>query len=362
MQNNLFIGVMSGTSSDGLDISLCKITPKDFLILDSISKKYSNRVKQGILKLNQSSFDDLESSKAMGDKISKICIPLIHQLLRQNHLKSADIQAIGFHGPTIRHQPNKNFSIQIGNKFMLAEKTNIAVVHDFRNMDIANGGQGAPLIPLFHKYLLNLKGIKKGVFLNLGGFANLSIIDRQSVTGFDTGPGNIFLDLWIKKCLNKNFDKNGAWAKSGKIIPSLLQKMLSDPYFIKKTPKSTSRDYFNEQWLQKFNLKKFNENDAQRTLLELTICSIQMHLEKLNNLKNLFICGGGAFNTFLIEELAHHTKLKIKTTDNLTVNPQLIEACGFAWLAQQRVNLKRLNYQKITGSRKNNLLGVIVHP
>ena len=362
MQKNLFIGVMSGTSSDGLDIVLCKITPQNFIILNSISKKYSSRVKQDILKLNQSSFDDLESSKAMGYQISKICIPLISQLLDQKQLKSTNIQAIGFHGPTIRHQPNKNFSIQIGNEFTLAEKTNIPVVHDFRNMDIANGGQGAPLIPLFHKYLLNLKGIKKGIFLNLGGFANLTIIDHQSVTGFDTGPGNIFLDLWIKKCLNKNFDQKGVWAKSGKIIPSLLQKMLNDPYFRKKTPKSTGRDYFNEQWLQKFNLKKFNENDIQRTLLELTLCSIQSHLKKLIHLENLFICGGGTFNTFLIEELAQHTQLKIKTTENLSINPQLVEACGFAWLAQQRVSLKRLNYQKITGSRKNHLLGVIVHP
>ena len=358
----LFIGIMSGTSSDGLDIALCSIDDNQIKIIDSISQKYSKKLQMEIIELNSPSFDDLNKSNILGNKIANISIKLVNQLLLKNRLRPSSIEAIGFHGPTIRHVPNDFYSLQIGNEFLLANRTQIKTVSNFRNMDIASNGEGAPLIPLFHKYLLNTKNIKKGVFVNIGGFSNISIVDNNSIKGYDLGPGNIFMDFWINKIKNKKYDKNGSWAKSGEVLDDLLKRLLNDTFFKKNPPKSTGRDYFNSKWLTKFHLNTYKTEDVQRTLLELSAVLILRELEKLTGYKNVFICGGGANNNLLMDQLSTRTQINIHTTEYLGIKPELIEPVGFAWLGCQSINNNRLNYKTITGAKKDNILGVVIHP
>ena len=358
----LFIGIMSGTSSDGLDVTLCYIHDNEFKIIDSISQKYSKKLQIEIIELNSPSFNDLNKSKILGNKISNIGIKLIDQLLSNNHLRPSSIEAIGFHGPTIRHSPKDFYSLQIGNEFLMAHRTQIKTVSNFRNMDIASNGEGAPLIPLFHKYLLNTKNFNKGVFINIGGFSNISIVNNNSIKGYDLGPGNVFMDFWINKIKNKKYDKNGSWAKTGVVLDDLLKNMLNDRYFKKNPPKSTGRDYFNLQWLARFNLNNFTPENVQRTFLELTAVLILKELEKLSGYKDVFICGGGANNQLLMDQLSRHCQINIHSTEYLDIKPELIEPAGFAWLAYQSINNNRLNYKTITGSEKDNVLGVVVHP
>jgi len=353
---------MSGTSSDGLDVSLCSINDNQIKIIDSISQKYSKKLQMEIIELNSPSFDDLNKSNILGNKIAKISIKLIDQLLLNNQLKPSSIEAIGFHGPTIRHVPKDFYSLQIGNEFLLANRTQIKTVSNFRNMDIASNGEGAPLIPLFHKYLLNTKNIKKGIIVNIGGFSNISIVNNNSIKGYDLGPGNVFMDFWINKIKNKKYDKNGSWAKRGAVLGDLLTLLLNDTFFKKNPPKSTGRDYFNLKWLTKFQLNDFKPEDVQRTFLELTTILILKELEKLTGFKNVFICGGGANNNLLMDQLSKGCQINVHSTEYLGINPELIESAGFAWLACQSINNKRLNYKTITGAKKDNILGVVVQP
>ena len=358
----LFFGIMSGTSSDGLDVALCSIDDNQIKIIDSISQKYSKKLQMKIIELNSPSFDDLNKSNILGNKISDISIKLIDQLLLKNGLRPSSIEAIGIHGPTVRHVPRDFYSLQIGNEFLLANRTQIKTVSNFRNMDIASNGEGAPLIPLFHKYLLNTKNIKKGVFVNIGGFSNISIVNNNSIKGYDLGPGNVFMDFWINKIKNKKYDKNGSWAKSGAVLDDLLKRLLNDAFFKKKPPKSTGRDYFNLKWLDKFQLNDLKPEDVQRTFLELTAVLILREFEKLTGYKDVFICGGGANNNLLMDQLLTRSQKNVHTTEYLGIKPELIEPAGFAWLARQSINNKRLNYKTITGAKKDNILGVVVHP
>ena len=358
----LFIGIMSGTSSDGLDVALCSIDDNQIKIIDSISQKYSKKLQIEIIELNTPSFDDLNKSNILGNKISDISIKLIDQLLLKNGLRPSSIESIGFHGPAVRHSPKDFYSLQIGNEFLIANRTQIKTVSNFRNMDIASNGEGAPLIPLFHKYLLNTKNIKKGVFVNIGGFSNISIVNNNSIKGYDLGPGNVFMDYWINKIKNKKYDKNGSWAKNGAVLDDLLKSLLNDTFFKKNPPKSTGRDYFNLKWLAKFKLNDFKPEDVQRTFLELTTILILREVEKLTGYKDVFICGGGANNNLLMDQLSKRCQINIHTSEYLGIKPEFIEPAGFAWLGYQSISNNRLNYKTITGAKKNNILGVVVHP
>ena len=358
----LFIGIMSGTSSDGLDVALCSIDDNQIKIIDSISQKYSKKLQIEIIELNTPSFDDLNKSNILGNKISDISIKLIDQLLLKNGLRPSSIESIGFHGPTVRHSPKDFYSLQIGNEFLIANRTQIKTVSNFRNMDIASNGEGAPLIPLFHKYLLNTKNIKKGVFVNIGGFSNISIVNNNSIKGYDLGPGNVFMDYWINKIKNKKYDKNGSWAKNGAVLDDLLKSLLNDTFFKKNPPKSTGRDYFNLKWLAKFKLNDFKPEDVQRTFLELTTILILREVEKLTGYKDVFICGGGANNNLLMDQLSKRCQINIHTSEYLGIKPEFIEPAGFAWLGYQSISNNRLNYKTITGAKRDNILGVVVHP
>lgn len=245
----LYIGVMSGTSLDGLDIALIEQTPAIRLIATHyIPMPESLRAE--LLGLCASGPDEIARSAIAQQNWVKLAAQGIHSLLAQQKLKPADIRAIGSHGQTIRHEPARGFTVQIGNPALLTELTGVTVVSDFRSRDVAAGGQGAPLVPAFHEALFDQRCGKRAV-LNVGGFSNLSLIESDKpVAGFDCGPGNVLLDAWINAQRGENYDRDGQWAASGQVEPRLLNALLSDPFFATQGPKSTGREVFNLEWLQ----------------------------------------------------------------------------------------------------------------
>jgi anhydro-N-acetylmuramic acid kinase len=358
-KKNLYLGVMSGTSLDGIDIVLIKKTSKIIKVVGSIYASYNKSFKEKILKLSFSSQNELEDSQILAIEHAKLTAKYINQLLDKLEIPSNNIAAIGYHGQTIRHRPEKGFSIQIGNAHFLVEKTNINVVSDFRNRDIAAGGEGAPLVPAFHDFYFASKN-KKRVVLNIGGISNITFLNNNKKTiGFDCGPGNILLDHWIFKNKKLNYDSDGSWARSGNLIPILLKRFLRENYFKKPLPKSCGRELFNLDWIYKHRVDSFKAEDIQRTLLELTALTISSAITKFCiNVDEIFICGGGSENNFLIERLSQIIEIPIQKTDALGLPSQLVESAAFAWLASKALANEKNNSPGITGSKGNRILGV----
>ena len=310
------------------------------------------------LRLHSPNTNELEESLIIGNTISKKAYEAIDALLKKTSITSKDIKAIGFHGQTVRHQPQKGFTLQIGNPALLAELSNINVIADFRSRDVAASGQGAPLVPAFHHEIFSHPTTYRAI-LNIGGIANVTLLNpKTSVSGFDTGPGNLLLDHWSKTHLHRAFDENGAWAKEGKLIKTLLDAFFEDSYFEKTAPKSTGRDYFNEAWLNKHLQKSYAAQDIQRTLLELTASSIAKAID--SNITEIYLCGGGALNIFLVERLKTlMPKTHIQLTDVLGIPTQYVEAAAFAWLAKQTLFLKPGNIPEVTGAKGLRILGAL---
>ena len=360
LMNELFIGLMSGTSLDGMDAVLVNFgkTPQDIKIMGHSYVPYEDAIKEALLRLHSPNTNELEESLIIGNTISKKAYEAIDALLKKTSITSKDIKAIGFHGQTVRHQPQKGFTLQIGNPALLAELSNINVIADFRSRDVAASGQGAPLVPAFHHEIFSHPTTYRAI-LNIGGIANVTLLNpKTSVSGFDTGPGNLLLDHWSKTHLHRAFDENGAWAKEGKLIKTLLDAFFEDSYFEKTAPKSTGRDYFNEAWLNKHLQKSYATQDIQRTLLELTASSIAKAID--SNISEIYLCGGGALNIFLIERLKTlMPKTHIQLTDVLGIPTQYVEAAAFAWLAKQTLFLKPGNIPEVTGARGLRILGAL---
>ena len=358
-KKNLYLGVMSGTSLDGIDIILIEKSTKLIKVVGSIYAPYSKSFKEKIFKLSFSSLNELEESQTLAIEHAQLTAKHIKKLLNKLEISSNDISAIGYHGQTIRHRPEKGFSIQIGNAHSLVEKTNINVVSDFRNRDIAAGGQGAPLVPAFHDFYFASK-YKKRVILNIGGISNITFLNHNKKTiGFDCGPGNILLDHWIYKNKNLSYDSNGSWARSGKLIPILIERFLQEEYFKKSLPKSCGREQFNLDWIYKHRVDSFKSEDIQRTLLELTALTITNAITKFcSNVDEIYICGGGSENNFLIERLSQMTKIQVQKTDELGLPSQLVESAAFAWLASKTMAKEQNNSPDITGSKGPRVLGI----
>ena len=360
LMNELFIGLMSGTSLDGMDAVLVNFgkTPQDIKIMGHSYVPYEDAIKEALLRLHSPNTNELEESLIIGNTISKKAYEAIDALLKKTSITSKDIKAIGFHGQTVRHQPQKGFTLQIGNPALLAELSNINVIADFRSRDVAASGQGAPLVPAFHHEIFSHPTTYRAI-LNVGGIANVTLLNpKTSVSGFDTGPGNLLLDHWSKTHLHRAFDENGAWAKEGKLIKTLLDAFFEDSYFEKTAPKSTGRDYFNEAWLNKHLQKSYAAQDIQRTLLELTASSIAKAID--SNISEIYLCGGGALNSFLVERLKTlMPKTHIQLTDVLGIPTQYVEAAAFAWLAKQTLFLKPGNIPEVTGAKGLRILGAL---
>jgi len=367
-KTDLYIGTMSGTSADGLDINLCQINSiSSVKLIGSYFAQYPSEIKESIQRLQLLSAEELfnehkEYLATLDEEIGLFYSHHISHFLEQEKIPPEAIDAIGSHGQTILHQPRAKeaFSLQIGNAQKIANSTGITVTADFRTADIQLGGEGAPLIPAFHHAVF--QNHSPCSIINIGGISNVSFIEKNSeaVIGFDTGPGNTLMDQWIKLYLKKDYDHDGIWAESGNINEHLLNSLLSEPYFSTNAPKSTGQDLFNLNWLNKhINDDNIKPNDVQRTLLELTAITIFESIQNAKKQTNpVFLCGGGALNSFLTKRIQHHLgQTPVKSTLDLGVDPQCVEAMGFAWLAYCRLNNIDSNLPAVTGAKEKVCLG-----
>lgn len=358
----LYIGLMSGTSLDGLDIALIE-QEQATRLLASHYVPMPDDLRRALLALCSSGPDEIARAALAENQWVRLAADGIAQLLLDQKLDASAIRAIGSHGQTVRHEPARGFTLQIGNPALLAELSGISVVSDFRRRDVAAGGQGAPLVPAFHEALFGGHGQRLAV-LNIGGFSNLSLIEAsQPVAGFDCGPGNVLLDAWIQACKGDSYDKDGAWAASGQLNPLLLMTLLSDAFFAGTGPKSTGREVFNLTWLQQqlATLPPCLEEDVQATLLELTARTIVESLKKAQaTTEVLLVCGGGAHNKALMDRIsALLPNTVVDSTAAKGVDPDWVEATAFAWLAHCCLERIPGNRPSVTGASGLRILGAI---
>ncbi|RKZ96194.1 MAG: anhydro-N-acetylmuramic acid kinase [Gammaproteobacteria bacterium] len=368
---SLYIGVMSGTSLDGIDIAIVDVTNNNKCqLIAAQTFPFPTALHDKLLALITSQQCALKELGEVDVELGQITAQAINHLLTKHQLDANNISAIGSHGQTLFHAPNSDypFSMQIGNGNVIAEQTGITTVADFRQRDIAAGGQGAPLVPAFHSELF-ADDHEDRVIVNIGGISNLTLLPAnkdQAVTGFDTGPGNVLLNGWIQRHQQQTYDNQGQWAASGQCNDELLTSLLDEPYFQQAIPKSTGRELFNLNWLDN-KLIEFNENisatDIQATLVQLTAHSIANEIKcYLDSSKTIFICGGGAHNDYLINQIQNLLgDKKVSTTDELGLHPDWVEACAFAWLAYKTLNKQSGNMPTVTGASHPVILGAIYY-
>lgn len=357
----LYIGIMSGTSLDGIDAALVDLSGEAPALLACHYQAYPPGIKDALLALHHPAPNELHQAQLISNELARAYAGATHALLKKADVKADQVQAIGCHGQTVRHRPEYGYTIQLNNPSLLAELTHIHVVSDFRSRDIAAGGQGAPLVPAFHALVLRHTNIHRAI-LNIGGIANLTDLPPSGkVTGFDTGPGNLLMDAWIGKHLDLPYDKDGAWASSGKVNPALLARLQAEPFFTMAPPKSTGRDLFNLAWMEMLLHGNESPADVQATLLALTVSSIADAVKRFcPGTKELYLCGGGAHNSALAVRLQQALpRCHIQKTEALGIAADWMEAIAFAWLAQQTLHLKPANLPVVTGAEHPCVLGAI---
>lgn len=359
----LFIGIMSGTSLDGVDAILADFSQGAPALLAHRHIGFEPALREELLALNQPTENELARAALAANQLAQHYAQAVQSLLAQSGKSAADIAAIGCHGQTVRHRPERGFTLQLNNAALLAELSDISVVADLRSRDIAAGGQGAPLVPAFHAAAFQHPTIHR-VILNIGGIANLTDLPNSgNISGFDCGPGNMLLDAWCSTHLGTAFDADGAWAASGKVIPALLDTLLAEPYFQQHPPKSTGRDLFNLDWLQQHLRTEYAPQDVQATLLKLTVQSIwQAVQDDCPGAQEIYVCGGGARNGALINSLRHafaQNATPVALTDALGIAAEHVEALAFAWLARQTLHGQAGNLPAVTGARHACILGAI---
>jgi anhydro-N-acetylmuramic acid kinase len=358
--SEFYIGLMSGTSLDGVDAALVDLRRAPRLIAARFTP-YVPRLKAALLALAEPGADELRRAALLGIELSALYSGAVERLLRQSRISPKRVRGIGCHGQTVRHQPASGYTLQLGDPALLAECSGIDVVADFRSRDIAAGGQGAPLVPAFHAACFRHPR-RHRVVINLGGIANLTDLPaRGSVTGFDTGPGNLLLDAFARKHLGRDLDHRGALAAQGRPIASLLNAMLADPFFRRSPPKSTGRDQFNLKWVRRFGVRHHRPEDLQATLAELTARSIGNAVAKFcKGAEEAYLCGGGVRNADLCRRIAHALpETRVYTTERLGIHPDWVEAAAFAWLAQRALKHETGNIPEVTGASGRRILGAI---
>lgn len=363
MTTSLHIGIMSGTSLDGVDIALTRFSSDTHCatLLGALCLPFPSALRDDLLGLCQPGEDEIRRAGLAGQAWARLAAQGVGLLLDQLGIPATDVSSIGSHGQTIRHHPETGFSVQIGAPALLAELSGIDVATDFRNRDMAAGGQGAPLVPAFHSWLLQSPEQAR-VLINIGGFSNLTLLGRHGeVAGFDSGPGNVLLDHWVQQHLGRPYDAQGGWARTGKVSPVLLASMLGDEYFNRPAPKSTGREYFHPAWLQHhIGGEPHAPEDIQATLLELTANTIAQAVNQCQpRPEAAYVCGGGAHNDLLMERLQDLLGCPVVTTAALGVSPDWMEAMAFGWLAwrcQQRLSG---NLPSVTGAQGERILGAI---
>jgi anhydro-N-acetylmuramic acid kinase len=357
----LYVGIMSGTSLDGIDTALLDLSDSAPHLLSTHYQPYPEPLKNTLLALHQPAHDELHCAQLVANELARLYAEAALSLLRSAKVSPQQVRAIGCHGQTIRHRPEAGYTIQLGNAALLAELTGISVVSDFRSRDIAAGGQGAPLVPAFHDKMLRHPDTHR-VIVNIGGISNLTNLSPGLPTsGFDCGPGNLLMDAWINRHLGQAFDKDGAWGASGKVIPALLQTWLEEAFFHAAPPKSCGRDLFNMQWLLQHLHGNEASADVQATLLELTSHAISTSIkDHCRGAQEIYLCGGGAHNLELLKRLGQALPdCTIQLTDQLGIEADWLEAIAFAWLARQTMHGQCANLPQATGARHPCILGAI---
>ncbi|WP_353139708.1 anhydro-N-acetylmuramic acid kinase [Limnohabitans sp.] len=367
VKSQLFIGLMSGTSLDGVDGVLVDFSSPQPRVLAHRTLPFTPALKQELLALNTPSDNELHRAALSANGLVRVYNQTVHTLLADTQTAASDVCAIGAHGQTVRHQPGAfdgtGYTLQLNNPALLAELTGIDVVADFRSRDVAAGGQGAPLVPVFHQGIFGQASCTVGV-LNIGGIANLSVLHANGdVLGFDCGPGNALLDHWCQAHTGYEFDNNGAWGASGTVLEPLLQAMLAEPYLHQAPPKSTGRDLFHPTWLaqQLSGYADAHAADVQATLTEFTaFACVNDVLRYAADASELIVCGGGALNGLLMQRLqAGLRKVRVLTSAERGMPPLQVEAAAFAWLARQTVLGLPGNLPKVTGAQGARILGGI---
>jgi anhydro-N-acetylmuramic acid kinase len=358
-----YVGLMSGTSLDGVDAVLAEISPSgEPRLLHTHYLPYPDGLRAQLLALHAPQPDEIHLAAIAANTLARLYAEATSALL--TGFDSTRVRAIGCHGQTLRHRPAEGYTLQIGNASLLAELTRITVVADFRSRDIAAGGQGAPLVPAFHARVLRAPDAHR-VIANIGGIANITDLPADGpVRGWDTGPGNMLLDAWIKRHHGAHYDRDGTWAASGTVHPGLLAALTRHEYLQRPLPKSAGREQFNLDWLDAL-LGGLNETlapaDVQATLLEFTATSLADAVKReCAGAQELYLCGGGAHNSALMQRIhAHLPGVRVATTAALGIDPDWVEALAFAWLARQTLRGAPGNLPAVTGARGERILGAI---
>ncbi len=363
--SGLFIGLMSGTSLDGVDAVLMRFEP-DTKVEFARTYDLPTALVKNLLALSQTDAAiHLDAVGRLDTELGQCFASIVNQCLQDANVTADKITAIGSHGQTLRHAPNGEhpFTLQMGDAHIIAEQCGIDTVADFRRRDVSAGGQGAPLVPAFHAAVFSDPNEERAI-LNIGGIANLTLLNRDGqVRGFDTGPGNGLMDAWCRQHLNKNYDTNGEFATSGVVHVELLQRCLSDAWFALTPPKSTGRDLFNLLWLQtKMQGLNISPADVQATLTLLTAHTIVTALQaEMPRCQRVLICGGGGHNPVLMQHLADllGSSIQIDSTSVHGLDPDYVEAAAFAWLAKETLAKRPGNLPAVTGAKGLRVLGVV---
>ncbi|MFP3874877.1 MAG: anhydro-N-acetylmuramic acid kinase [Thiohalophilus sp.] len=361
-----YIGLMSGTSLDGIDAALLDFSAAPSLLAHH-SQPLPDALRQQLYQLQSPGQDELTTVMRLDVELGRLFAKAVQALLKKTGLSANRIAGIGSHGQTLRHYPDgpNPSTLQIGDPNLIAELTGITTIADLRRRDMAAGGQGAPLVPAFHAALFRHSSRNRAI-LNIGGIANLTLLPataKTPITGFDSGPGNGLMDAWIEQHQQQSYDRDGEWAASGHVHPGLLERLLHDPYFARTPPKSTGREYFNLSWLQAA-LEPFADlapRDVQATLCELSARSIAEALQAtMQSVDEVLICGGGVHNRTLYQRLGELlTPARLASTAEAGLDPDWVEAAAFAWLARQTLAGQPGNLPSVTGASHPVVLGGI---
>ncbi|WP_275938353.1 anhydro-N-acetylmuramic acid kinase [Sphaerotilus mobilis] len=366
------IGLMSGTSLDGVDgvIAGWDADGQWHGVEAHVQLPFEPGLRAALMALQSSGPDELHRAALAANALAEVYASAVAQLLAMTGRQPGDIAAIGAHGQTVRHQPGQHdgigYTCQLNSPSLLAERSGIAVIADFRSRDVAAGGQGAPLVPPFHQAVFGRSDATVAV-VNIGGIANLTVLEPgQPARGWDTGPGNVLMDGWIGRHLARPYDTEGRWAAQGRVDRTLLAHLQAEPYLAQRAPKSTGRDLFHLDWLDAIGsgwAARLSPVDVQATLCELTALSIADDLRRVAaDAHELLVCGGGAFNTHLMSRLqAALPTMQVRSTEHVGLPPLQVEAAAFAWLARQHLAGRPGNAPEVTGARGARILGAF-HP
>ncbi|MGQ9425374.1 anhydro-N-acetylmuramic acid kinase [Gilvimarinus sp. F26214L] len=366
----LYVGLMSGTSADCIDAVLVDLSSSQPRFIHQLAFPMDAATRAAIYELMVPGDGEIDQMGVLDQQLGHDFADAVTQLLAEAGIAPTEVQAIGSHGQTIRHRPpgqlDAAFTVQIGDPSVIAERSGITTVADFRRRDMAAGGQGAPLVPAFHRAVFHSSS-RNRVILNIGGIANITFLPQDGEPlGFDTGPGNALMDAWIQRHHNEPFDWDGHWAGTGRAVPGLLEQLLEHPYFAQAAPKSTGREMFTLNWLLEAlgAHPDLPPQDVQATLMELTAQSISNHIQGLEGGRELdiYVCGGGAHSKGLMRQLAEKMpEHSLGTTEELGIPPDWVEAGAFAWLAQQTLARRPGNLPTVTGARRAVILGGVYY-